>query len=121
MHTIRQRYGRLDVVFATARVGVFKPTAEITGRDFDYSVDVNFKNVFFTIQKAIQRRGVLYRQCAGVVRDCAARLLMNWDGLQDRILAVICQATPDHAARYCDVEGHQLGQAECWMSIPPLG
>jgi NAD(P)-dependent dehydrogenase (short-subunit alcohol dehydrogenase family) len=53
MQAIGQRHGRLDVVVANAGVGVFKPTAEITERDFDYSVDVNFKGVFFTIQKAL--------------------------------------------------------------------
>lgn len=40
MQVIRQRYGRPDVVFANAGVGVFKPTAEVTERDFDYSVNV---------------------------------------------------------------------------------
>jgi NAD(P)-dependent dehydrogenase (short-subunit alcohol dehydrogenase family) len=53
MQAIGRRHGRLDVVFANAGVGVFKPTAGITERDFDYSVDVNFKGVFFTIQKAL--------------------------------------------------------------------
>jgi hypothetical protein len=49
----------------------------------------------------------------GVVRDCVAQLTMNQDSLQGRILVAICQATPDQAARHCDVEGHQFGQAEC--------
>lgn len=53
IQTIRQRYGRIDVVFANAGVGVFKPSAEITEDDFDQAVAVNFKGVFFTIQKAL--------------------------------------------------------------------
>ncbi|MGH8880579.1 MAG: glucose 1-dehydrogenase [Stackebrandtia sp.] len=53
MQAMRQRYGRLDVIFANAGAGVFKPTAEVTEHDFDYVVDVNFKGVFFTIQKAL--------------------------------------------------------------------
>ncbi|MFI6478642.1 SDR family NAD(P)-dependent oxidoreductase [Nonomuraea sp. NPDC050663] len=53
METIRGRYGSLDVVFANAGVGVFKPSAEITEADFDLAVAVNFKGVFFTIQRAV--------------------------------------------------------------------
>ncbi|WP_280434688.1 glucose 1-dehydrogenase [Nocardia carnea] len=50
---IRDRYNRLDAVFANAGVGIFAPIREITEEDFDRSVAVNFKGVFFTIQKAL--------------------------------------------------------------------
>lgn len=50
---IRNRYDRLDLLFANAGVGVFKPSEEITEEDFDQSVAVNFKGVFFTVQKAL--------------------------------------------------------------------
>ncbi|WP_280492442.1 glucose 1-dehydrogenase [Nocardia asiatica] len=50
---IRDRYGRLDVVFANAGVASFRPHAEITEDEFDRVVDTNFKGVFFTIQKAL--------------------------------------------------------------------
>ncbi|MEV0237018.1 glucose 1-dehydrogenase [Nonomuraea sp. NPDC050786] len=53
MTTIRTRFGRLDVVFANAGVGAFAPFADITETDFDHTVDVNFKGVFFTIQQAL--------------------------------------------------------------------
>jgi NAD(P)-dependent dehydrogenase (short-subunit alcohol dehydrogenase family) len=53
MQAIGHRYDRLDVVFANAGIGVFKPLAEITEQDFDDVVSVNFKGVFFTIQKAV--------------------------------------------------------------------
>ncbi|MFJ2738525.1 SDR family NAD(P)-dependent oxidoreductase [Streptomyces sp. NPDC087440] len=45
--------GSLDAVFANAGVGVFKPSAELTEEDFDHTVDVNFKGVFFTVQAAL--------------------------------------------------------------------
>ncbi|MGW5645409.1 SDR family NAD(P)-dependent oxidoreductase [Saccharopolyspora sp. NPDC003752] len=45
--------GGLDAVFANAGVGIFKPSAELTEADFDRTVDVNFKGVFFTISKAL--------------------------------------------------------------------
>ncbi|WP_157244848.1 glucose 1-dehydrogenase [Nonomuraea typhae] len=53
METVAERYGRLDVVFANAGVGTFKPTAEVTEADFDHTVGVNLKAVFFTLQKAV--------------------------------------------------------------------
>lgn len=53
MTLINQKYGRLDGVFANAGIGVFKPVAETTEKDFDDLVDVNFKGVFFTIQQAL--------------------------------------------------------------------
>jgi NAD(P)-dependent dehydrogenase (short-subunit alcohol dehydrogenase family) len=53
MQAIEHRYDRLDVVFANAGIGVYKPLAEITEQDFDDVVSVNFKGVFFTIQKAV--------------------------------------------------------------------
>ncbi|KJS58201.1 oxidoreductase [Streptomyces rubellomurinus] len=50
---IRDHHGRLDGVFANAGVGVFQRGSEATEQDFDHLVDVNFKGVFFTIQKAL--------------------------------------------------------------------
>ncbi|MFQ6395353.1 glucose 1-dehydrogenase [Nocardia sp. KC 131] len=50
---IREQHGRLDVVFANAGVGAFQPNSEITETEFDRAVDINFKGVFFTIQKTI--------------------------------------------------------------------
>ncbi|NEW45064.1 SDR family oxidoreductase [Nocardia cyriacigeorgica] len=43
----------LDAVFANAGVGIFKPSTELTEADVDQSIDVNFKGVFFTVQKAL--------------------------------------------------------------------
>ncbi|NUR90395.1 MAG: glucose 1-dehydrogenase [Nonomuraea sp.] len=53
MATIRREYGRLDALFANAGVGDFTPSAEVTEEAFDRTVDVNFKGVFFTVQKAV--------------------------------------------------------------------
>ncbi|MFI9155278.1 SDR family NAD(P)-dependent oxidoreductase [Streptomyces sp. NPDC053367] len=51
--TVRARHGRLDSLFANAGTGTFLPFETITERDFDHGVDVNFKGVFFTVQKAL--------------------------------------------------------------------
>jgi NAD(P)-dependent dehydrogenase (short-subunit alcohol dehydrogenase family) len=50
---ISERHGRLDGVFANAGIGVFQHAADVTEADFDRSVDVNFKGVFFTVQKML--------------------------------------------------------------------
>ncbi|MBO8187993.1 SDR family NAD(P)-dependent oxidoreductase [Streptomyces spirodelae] len=54
MRRVETWRGSLDAVFANAGIGVFKPTTEITEDDFDRTVDVNFKGVFFTVQKALR-------------------------------------------------------------------
>ncbi|MEU4447285.1 glucose 1-dehydrogenase [Actinosynnema sp. NPDC050801] len=50
---IRDRHGRLDVVFANAGVASFQPNGEVTEAEFDRVVDINFKGVFFTVQKTL--------------------------------------------------------------------
>ncbi|PSK91745.1 NAD(P)-dependent dehydrogenase (short-subunit alcohol dehydrogenase family) [Murinocardiopsis flavida] len=50
---IRNRFGRLDVVFANAGVASFQPYNDIPEYEFDRLVDINFKGVFFTIQQAV--------------------------------------------------------------------
>jgi NAD(P)-dependent dehydrogenase (short-subunit alcohol dehydrogenase family) len=53
VEAVEHRHGRLNVIFANAGIGTFKPFAEITEADFDQSVGVNVKGVFFTIQRAV--------------------------------------------------------------------
>lgn len=50
---IRDRYGRLDVVFANAGGASFGPIGETTEAGFDRLMGVNVKGVFFTIQKTL--------------------------------------------------------------------
>ncbi|GAA3092147.1 glucose 1-dehydrogenase [Streptosporangium carneum] len=51
--TVRDRYRRLDVVFANAGVGAFQPIGDVTEAEFHRVVDVNFKAAFFTVQKTL--------------------------------------------------------------------
>ncbi|TQM29101.1 SDR family NAD(P)-dependent oxidoreductase [Nocardia bhagyanarayanae] len=51
--TIRERHGRLDVLFANAGIAAFQPTTDITEDEFDRVVGINFKGVFFTVQKTL--------------------------------------------------------------------
>ncbi|MGW4116441.1 glucose 1-dehydrogenase [Actinosynnema sp. NPDC004786] len=50
---VHDRHGRLDVVFANAGVASFQPGGEVTEAEFDHLVEINFKGVFFTVQKAL--------------------------------------------------------------------
>jgi NAD(P)-dependent dehydrogenase (short-subunit alcohol dehydrogenase family) len=50
---VRDRHGRLDVVFANAGVGSFGPSTEVDEAGFDRVVAVNFRGVYFTITKTL--------------------------------------------------------------------
>ncbi|MET8144081.1 glucose 1-dehydrogenase [Sphaerisporangium sp. NPDC005288] len=50
---IGERFGGLDGVFANAGVAGFSRSADVTEEDFDGLVGVNFKGVYFTIQKSL--------------------------------------------------------------------
>ncbi|MFE6858058.1 glucose 1-dehydrogenase [Nocardia sp. NPDC057668] len=50
---IADRFGRLDVVFANAGTGAFQPIDAVTEAEFYRVIDLNFKSVFFTIQRTI--------------------------------------------------------------------
>jgi len=51
--TIRERSGRLDILFANAGVGEFVPLGQITEAHFDRIFDINVKGTVFTVQKAL--------------------------------------------------------------------
>lgn len=50
---VEQKYGRLDILFANAggaRPGLFEAVSE---EDFDFTVGINFRGTFFSVQKLI--------------------------------------------------------------------
>jgi NAD(P)-dependent dehydrogenase (short-subunit alcohol dehydrogenase family) len=51
--TVRQRQGRLDVLFANAGVGEVAPLGSISEEHFDKASHINVKGVLFTVQKAL--------------------------------------------------------------------
>ncbi|OKI10064.1 oxidoreductase [Streptomyces sp. CB02923] len=53
VRTVRDRFGHLDIIFANAGRYAAAPFEEITEDDFDRAVGVNFKGVFFTVQRAL--------------------------------------------------------------------
>ncbi len=57
MAEIEQRFGRLHGVFANAGIALFGMSAQATEADFDHITGINFKGVYFTIQKALPLLG----------------------------------------------------------------
>jgi NAD(P)-dependent dehydrogenase (short-subunit alcohol dehydrogenase family) len=49
---IRQKFGHLDVLFANAGVGLAATLDAVTENQIDEQFAVNFKGIFFTVQKA---------------------------------------------------------------------
>jgi NAD(P)-dependent dehydrogenase (short-subunit alcohol dehydrogenase family) len=50
---IRQKFDRLDIVFANAGFGVLNPIGNVTEEEFDSQFAVNVKGLYFTIQKSL--------------------------------------------------------------------
>jgi NAD(P)-dependent dehydrogenase (short-subunit alcohol dehydrogenase family) len=50
---VKEKAGRVDILFANAGVGEFAPLGQITEAHFDKTFDVNVKGTLFTIQKAL--------------------------------------------------------------------
>lgn len=53
MAAIKEKHGRLDVLFANAGVADIQAVEKITEEQFDYVMDINLKGTFFTVQKAV--------------------------------------------------------------------
>jgi NAD(P)-dependent dehydrogenase (short-subunit alcohol dehydrogenase family) len=50
---IRQKFGRIDIVFANAGIARFQLFGDITESDFDVHFAINVKGLYFTIQAAL--------------------------------------------------------------------
>jgi NAD(P)-dependent dehydrogenase (short-subunit alcohol dehydrogenase family) len=50
---IRRRFGRLDILFANAGMGLAAPLEAVTEQQIDEQFAVNFKGIFFTVQRAV--------------------------------------------------------------------
>ncbi|BDA80553.1 oxidoreductase [Leptospira kobayashii] len=51
--TIKEKYGKLDGIFANAGTAAFIPISDITEESYDQLMNTNVKGVYFTLQKAI--------------------------------------------------------------------
>jgi len=50
---VKEKFGKIDVLFVNAGVGKFVPLESVTEDFFDSIMDINFKGAYFTIQKAL--------------------------------------------------------------------
>lgn len=53
MAEVAEQFGQLDLLFANAGVAAFHSVGEVTEDEFDRIVGINFKGVYFTIQRAL--------------------------------------------------------------------
>ncbi|HXE97434.1 MAG TPA: SDR family oxidoreductase [Dongiaceae bacterium] len=53
MHQAGDHFGQVDILFVNASIAHAKPFELVTEAEFDEMVTVNFKGIFFTIQKAL--------------------------------------------------------------------
>jgi len=52
VNAVKERFGKLDVLFANAGVGTVAPLESVTEEQIDNQFSINFKGIFFTVQKA---------------------------------------------------------------------
>jgi NAD(P)-dependent dehydrogenase (short-subunit alcohol dehydrogenase family) len=50
---VKEKFGKVDVLFVNAGVGKFAPLEAVIEEFFDEIMDINFKGAYFTIQKAL--------------------------------------------------------------------
>ena len=50
---VREKHGKIDILFANAGLGQLTPLATVSEANFDHTFDVNVKGLFFTVQKAL--------------------------------------------------------------------
>ena len=50
---VKEKFGRIDVLFVNAGVGKFAPVEAVTEEFFDSIMNINLKGAYFTIQKAL--------------------------------------------------------------------
>ena len=64
---IRERFGRVDVLFANAGIAPLAPFDAVTEEQFDRLFNVNVRGLFFTVQKALP----LLREGASVILNAS--------------------------------------------------
>jgi len=57
IETVKDRFGKLDILFANAGVGTVAPLDAVTEEQIDNQFSINFKGIFFTVQNAAPLMG----------------------------------------------------------------
>ncbi len=68
---VKEKYGRIDVLFANAGVAIPTPLSDITEEHFDLHFNINVKGLLFTIQKSLPllSKGASIILNASIVKD----------------------------------------------------
>jgi NAD(P)-dependent dehydrogenase (short-subunit alcohol dehydrogenase family) len=95
--TIKREFGHLDAIFANAGHSDFLPFEDVTEQSFDKVIAVNFKGVYFTIQKALP----LLRQGSSVIITSSVGARKGWPTTST---VSSCKAAVSHLARILSAE-----------------
>src|SRR3979490_604779 len=95
--TITREFGHLDGVFVNAGYSDFRLFEEVTEQSFDKVIAVNFKGVYFTIQKALP----LLRQGSSVIIISSVGARKGWPTTST---VSTCKAAIKHLARILSAE-----------------
>src|SRR5947208_8781578 len=94
---IKRAFGHLDGVFVNAGYSVFLPFEEMTEQNFDRVIAVNFKGVYFTIQKALP----LLRKGSSIIINASVGARKGWPTTST---VSTCKAAVVHLARILSAE-----------------
>lgn len=72
---VRDKYGRIDVLFANAGIAHFRPTEQVDEEFFDSHFNTNVKGLYFSVAKAAS----LFTEGAAVVLNASA---VTYKGIQ---------------------------------------
>jgi NAD(P)-dependent dehydrogenase (short-subunit alcohol dehydrogenase family) len=122
---IRQRFGRLDVVFLNAGVGRFLSLEAADEASFDEHFDINVKGQFFTLQKVLPLLGA----GSSVIVSSALGAQMgvpNWSiysGAKGALMSMVRALAVELAPRGIRVNAVSAGPVEtpAWdkLGLPP--
>jgi NAD(P)-dependent dehydrogenase (short-subunit alcohol dehydrogenase family) len=73
---IRDKYGKIDILIANAGIAETRPIHEVDEKFFDEMVSINYKGLFFTVQRALP----FLNDNASVVLISFAAAHMGWPG-----------------------------------------
>src|ERR1051325_10426597 len=73
---VKERFGRVDVLFVNAGVGKFAAVEETDEELFDQIMDINFKGAYFTVKKALP----LLREGASVILNTSVVAHVGFPG-----------------------------------------
>src|SRR5499426_4141047 len=95
--TIKRELGHLDGVFVNAGYSEFLPFEDVTEQSFEKVIDVNFKGVYFTIQKALP----LLTRGSSVIISSSVGARKGWPTTST---VSACKAAVSHLARILSAE-----------------